>query len=166
MLYSELPGDLPTYGSLLLRTFNSPTRNNMKKMRWNSFCSLAFLLSIITLLTTTEALAQPGNWVKLGSRKVNYTLDRDEIAVGRISGTFSKLMFEVNGGGINMHKVVVVYGNGSRDELELKHDFGRGENTRVIDLRGNGRVIRSISFWYDTKNYSGNKATLVVYGRR
>lgn len=135
-------------------------------MRLNHFCSLAFLLSIVTLLSTTEALAQPGNWVKLGSRKVNYTLDRDEIAVGRISGTFSKLMFEVKNGGINLHKIVVEYGNGGRDELEVRQDIGPGQSTRVVDLRGRGRVIRSIIFWYDTKNYADNKATLIVYGRR
>lgn len=107
----------------------------------------------------------PTHWELLGTRKVNYGLDRDVISVGRHEGSFTKLKVLVSGGGINMHKMVVVYGNGKRDELSLRHNFRRGSDSRIIDLNGGNRVIKQVIFWYDTKNISQRRARVRVFGR-
>lgn len=121
-------------------------------------------LSFTLLFVAHSLFAQP-SWEQLGSRSVNYQLDRDEIAVGAQEGRYAKLKLVVRGGSLNMHKMVVVYGNGKREEISLRHHFGRRSSSRVIDLNGNKRVIRKIIFWYESANQSRRKATLSVFGR-
>ncbi len=87
------------------------------------------------------------------------------IRVGASKGVFSKLKIEVKRGNQNMHKMLIEYGNGSKENISLKHNFKKGDNTRVIDLKGRKRVIKDISFWYDTKNTSRRKAVVHVLGR-
>lgn len=108
---------------------------------------------------------QRGKWERLGSKKVNYRLDRDVIKVTAVEGGFTKLKIVVTGGNINMHRLVVQYGNGTKDKIPLRHTFTRGSDSRVIDLRGGKRIIRDITFWYDTKNISRKRARIHVYGR-
>lgn len=104
-------------------------------------------------------------WEKLGERKVNYGLDHDEILVTAAEGRFTALKIKVKKGGINMHKLVVVYGNGERDELELRNDFAPGSESRVLDLNGNKRVIQKVIFNYDTHNIANKKAIVELWGR-
>jgi len=109
--------------------------------------------------------AQIGNWEKLGAKKVNYGLDKDVIKVGAREGGFKKLKVAVTGGALNLHKMTVVYKNGEREKLNLKHNFNKNSDSRVIDLNGGKRFIKEIVFWYDTKNKSRNKATVHVFGK-
>lgn len=104
------------------------------------------------------------NWELLGKKKVAYGLDRDVIPVGGRQG-FTKLKVVVTGGGVNMHQMIVVYGNGTKDQIGLKHNFRRGSDSRVIDLQGGKRKIKEIVFWYDTKNISRRRGTVTVFGR-
>ncbi|WP_298520358.1 DUF2541 family protein [uncultured Kordia sp.] len=129
-----------------------------------------FILSAILFIglssfdtASTETFTK--KWEKLGSKKVNYRLDKDVIRVGKHEGTFKKLKLVVSKGAINMHKMVVHYGNGSTEEIKLKHNFSRRSDSRVIDLNGNKRFITKITFIYDTKNLSKSRATLHVFGR-
>lgn len=139
----------------------------MKTKITSIFIAGLFILAFTALEVQTSPLAaQPGKWVKLGSRKVNYTLDHDIIHAGIKEGGFTKLRIVVTGGSLNMHKMVVVYGNGTRDEIPLRHTFTKRSASRVIDLRGGKRIIRDISFWYDTKGVVGRRATVTVFARK
>lgn len=131
-------------------------------------CSLALLsllaftaMSFVPAPTATNS----GGWELLGSRKVNYALDRDEIDVTALEGRFTALKVVVRGAPLNMHKMVVEYGNGERDELEVRHNFGKGTDSRIIDLAGNRRIIRKVIFWYDTDNSGRRRATLNLWGK-
>lgn len=108
---------------------------------------------------------RPGGWEMLGMRKVNYALDHDEILVTRAEGVFSALKIKVKKAPINMHKLVVHFGNGETEELEVRNNFSAGSESRVIDLPGNRRVIRKIDFWYDTKNLAARKGIIEIWGR-
>lgn len=107
-----------------------------------------------------------GRWVKLGQRRVDRKLDRDVIMVTAQEGRFSKLKFRVRRTGINMHKVVVHFGNGEKQEIALRRNMAANSETRVIDLRGGQRVIKKIVFWYDTKGVYRAKGILAAWGRR
>lgn len=106
-----------------------------------------------------------GKWELLGSRKVNFGLDVDVIQVGAVDGSFSKLKMVVKNGALNLHKMQVIYGDGSIDNLTVKHSFQNRSSSRLIDLQGDKRIIKKIKFWYDTKNRSRNRASVMVYGR-
>ena len=128
-----------------------------------------FYLIILILLSfsfTNNSFAQLKDWQRLGSKKVQFRIDRDVIQVGAAEGGFTKLKIQVTGGNLNMHRIVVEYGNGAKDEIEVRHQFTRGTGSRVLDLRGKGRIIKDITFWYDTKNISRRRATVHVFGKK
>ncbi len=106
-----------------------------------------------------------GKWVKLGSKKIDFKLDKDILKVGANNGKFTKLKIVVTNGKLNMHRMVVHYKNNTKEEIALRHNFAKGSDSRVIDLKGKKRIIKKIVFWFDTKNKSTNKATLTVFGR-
>ncbi|MFZ4475195.1 MAG: hypothetical protein ACOYPR_08385 [Saprospiraceae bacterium] len=137
-------------------------------MKLINFAPKLLMLCAMTLFTlsfTTENNALKGPWEILGMRKINYSLDRDEIIVTRAEGVFTALKVKVKKAPINMQKLVVTFGNGEVEELELRNNFAAGSESRVIDLPGNKRVIKKIVFWYDTKNIANRKGIVEVWGR-
>lgn len=147
----------------------------MKYLNWSIHLSL---FALLILLTPNSAAASPlpvpstaasyeldNNWEKLGQRRVNYGLDRDEILVTAREGRFTRLKLKVRRGGINLHRCVVHFGNGDTQSLNIRENIPAGGQTRVLDLQGNRRVITKVVFWYDTKNWSGRRAILELWGR-
>jgi len=126
--------------------------------------SLALAIFLGSAFTTTQS--NKGKWKKLGAKEVTFKLDKDVVQVGPNQGTFSKLKIYVSSGNLNMHKMVVEYRNGSKENIEIKSNFRKGDNTRTIDLNGNKRAIKDITFWYDTKNFSKKRAKVLVFGRK
>lgn len=126
-----------------------------------------FLFSLIVTLSlssfTTDVLFN--KWEKLGERRVNLGIDHDRILVGSRDGVFSKLKIIVKNSGINMHKMEVYFGNGEKQEIAIREDIQRGGESRVIDLKGNRRVITKVDFWYDTKGLINDKAVVELWGR-
>ncbi|MDC8004305.1 DUF2541 family protein [Aureisphaera galaxeae] len=134
----------------------------MKK--FGTFIIAAFMLvGLSSFDTPAETLVK--DWVRIGTKKVDYKLDRDVMHVGLDDGRFKKLKLMVSNGNLNMHRMVVHYANGSKQEIELRHNFSRKSTSRVIDLKGNKRIIKKIVFIYDTKNASKRKAKLHVFGK-
>ncbi len=127
---------------------------------------LVGLFSFFTLQATAapHTSAKPG-WERLGSKKVNFTAERDVIHVGLREGGFTKLKVHVTGGSLNMHKMVVEYRNGQKEVIQLKHRFKQGSGSRVIDLNGRKRIIKDITFIYDSVNKPAGKATVHVFGK-
>ncbi len=132
----------------------------MKNAVFSRFLLLA-LAAMFTLNFTTDR----AGWERLGTRKVNYGLDRDEIFVTAKDGIFTALKIKVKRGGVNMHKLVVHYGNGQTDEIELRNNLTPGSESRVLDLVGNKRIIQKVVFWYDTKNIARRRAVVELWGR-
>ncbi|MCR9253014.1 MAG: DUF2541 family protein [bacterium] len=131
-------------------------------MNLKNIFTLAFTLLV---LVSSSAIAQRKDWDKLGTRAVDYKLDRDVIHVGADNGRYTKLKVAVTGGALNMHKMTVHYMNGTSQNISVKHNFSRNSATRLIDLVGNKRFIKKIVFHYDTKNLARSKAKVHVFGR-
>ncbi|HIP31565.1 MAG TPA: hypothetical protein EYG86_02260 [Crocinitomicaceae bacterium] len=105
------------------------------------------------------------NWSKLGSRTVDYKLDKDVIHVGAKEGGFTKIKVEVRGGAVNTHKMVLLYMNGTKETITLKHNFSKNSGSRVIDIKGGKRLIKNITMFYDTKSLAKSKAVIYLLGR-
>lgn len=128
--------------------------------------ALALVICAASFSAFTSASATfPPKWELLGSRKVNYTLDKDEILVTAKEGAFSAVKIIVKKGGINLHRVAVHFGNGEVEELDVRENIPADGESRVLDLPGNKRIIKKVVFWYDTKNYANQKATVHLWGR-
>ena len=135
-----------------------------------SLLCAAFLLLNTTLfassMPSSTAVVGPGQWQKLGQRRVNYGLDRDEIFITGREGSFSKVKLMVKRSGITMHRMIVHFANGSQQKIELRQNISAGSATRTIDINGRRRVIKKVVFVYDTKNFRSRKAVVELWGRR
>lgn len=131
---------------------------------------IAFFMAIIMIAFAQVSHAQTAkadkiaikeNWVFLGTRVVDYTLDHDVIALSESAQAFTTLKFKVKDGPINLHKCTVHFVNGETQDV----DFAASTDGSIIDLKGNTRHIEKVTFWYDTKNSSDKKATVEVWGK-
>jgi hypothetical protein len=105
-------------------------------------------------------------WVLLGQRAVNDRADHDVIAVTAARGDFKSIKLTVQRAPVDFHRVVVHYGNGTKQELELRNTIPAGGESRLIDLTGNERVINRVEFWYDAKTIRGRRAVVRLFGLR
>lgn len=130
------------------------------------FVGLIFLAALANA-RVAEAQTSSGSedWQMLGTHAVDYTLDYDVIPVTYKKGAFTSLKFRVVDGNINMHRCMVTFENGDKQEIEIKHQFS-ANSEKTVDLKGNNRIIEKITFWYDTKNASSRKAVIEAWGRK
>jgi endonuclease YncB( thermonuclease family) len=115
--------------------------------------------------TDVTSAELPPRWELLGQRTVKRTVDRDEIRVTARDGRFSKIKLRVKRSGINMHRCVIHFANGSTQEVAIRNNIRQGGETRVIDINGGKRVISKVVFWYDTKGLQ-DRAVVELWGRR
>ena len=130
---------------------------------------LVIMIGIVALVYSRVASAQTSagaeEWQQLGTRIVDYTLDYDAVPITYKKGTFTTLKIKVNEGNINMHRCMITFENGDKQEIEIKHQFTAGSE-KIVDLKGNNRIIEKVTFWYDTKNKSSQKAVVEVWGKK
>ena len=107
------------------------------RSRWASGC-------VLVLALCTSVYAQRGRWTYLGDSHVDGAQDHDSIKVGRSAGTYRAIQLRIRGGAINFERVIVRYGNGSQEEIPIRARIPDGGQTRVIDLPGERRIIRSL----------------------
>ncbi|MEO7735220.1 MAG: hypothetical protein ABIY55_29975 [Kofleriaceae bacterium] len=102
-------------------------------------------------------------WVKLGEREVNGRVDHDRIDVGARDGKFTKLTLYVERSDLELLDFEITFGNKEHFHPEVRHVFREGARTRVIDLPGDERTIKSIDLKY--KNLpGGGHAKVEVWG--
>ena len=119
-------------------------------------------------LSSGAATPRPGqgDWVLLGQRTVTDRADHDVIAVSGARGDFRSIKLTVQRASVDFHRVVVHYGNGTKQDIELRHTIPAGGETRAIDLSGGDRVIKRVEFWYDANTFRGRRAVVRLFGRR
>lgn len=126
--------------------------------------SFAFYLCILLMCAGSSASAQAWNY--LGSSKVHGAgVDHDEILVTGMQGDFSAIKLFVENEGVEFERVVVHFGNGGQQELNLRDFIPTGGETRVLDLTGRDRVIHSVDFFYKSNPMTKRKGKVKLYGR-
>jgi hypothetical protein len=104
-----------------------------------------------------------GNWVSLGEANVDGNGDHDTIKVG--GGSYRALQIHVERAPIDFQHVVVHYDNGGDDRLPLQGRVPAGGKSRVLDLKGGNRNIRSVDVWYTKGNWGHDaKPKMLLYG--
>jgi hypothetical protein len=105
-------------------------------------------------------------WVQVGAREVDFRSDNDVI---RLEGErrFNSILIAVEGADIEMRNVSVTFANGDHFKPDLRLVFEGNSRSRVIDLPGEARDIRSVEFIYRTLRRGGNddKAIVHLYGK-
>jgi hypothetical protein len=135
-------------------------------LRQKKLATVSTLLALALLaLLPTPAAAGKG-WKFLGERTVTDRLDHDSIAVTVAAGDFTALQIRVKGVAVQFHSVKIRFGNGETQEVALREVIRAGGASRVIDVAGGDRVIRSVEFWYDSQSVRGRPALVRLFGRR
>lgn len=127
---------------------------------------LGFLAACLGLLALSIPAAAGDRWELLGQRVVNDRLDHDEIVVTSARGDWEALKLKVKKAPVRIHDMKVQYGNGAVDDIPIRGVIPQGGESRVIDLRGNDRVIRKVTFTYDAKTLGRKRAEILLFGRR
>lgn len=106
------------------------------------------------------------NWNMLGQRRVRLVGDWDIIPVTALRGRYRRIMLVVHGSALEMYDVVVTFANGDTFSPATRLHFVEDSRSRVIDLPGVRRVIRSVEFRYRSKNLLTGFAEVELWGKR
>jgi hypothetical protein len=124
------------------------------------------IVALLLLSLGPAFLAAGAEFVLLGEKEVNFLVDRDDLVVGLKDGMFRRLRFEVEKNDLEMLQVIVTFGNGKTETVPVRHVFKEGSRSRVIDLPGQKRIIRKITFLYKTAgSLREGRALIRVYGQ-
>ncbi|CAN5565880.1 hypothetical protein BH10BAC4_BH10BAC4_19830 [soil metagenome] len=137
-------------------------------MKTNKLKTSLIVVFVMTLFIGSYSLVSAQNtltWDKLGTKVVDFTLDRDVVTASS-KETYSALKVKVNNGTINVHKVTVHFANGDTQDIKLPAELSKENDGKLIDLKGNQRVIEKITFWYDTVNKDKDKAVVEVWAKK
>ena len=103
-------------------------------------------------------------WRLLGERSVTGRYDHDTIAVGAYKGRFDKLAMVVTDSDLELLDFEVRFASGRPHRPATRHFFKEGSRSRVFDLPGDDRVVRSIELRY--KNLpGGGSAKVQIWGK-
>lgn len=136
------------------------------------FISCLLMAVAATNTASAQAVSRPrggvtGSWRLLGTVHANHSADHDVINVQGSHDYFRHIRFKVTDAPVNIHKLVVTYdGGGAPEVIETRFEIPKNGESRVIDLRGGKRKIRTIEFWYDTKGMFNGKADVTVFGQK
>ena len=125
-------------------------------------------LGLVLLLfgSSVASHAQRGRWEYLGEANVDGQVDHDNIVVTGARGAFRAIQIKVEKAAIEFDRVVVHYGNGGSEPIQIRHRVPAGGQTRVIDLPGDERILQSVEFWYSRASVSSRKPKVRLFGRR
>ena len=129
----------------------------MKKV----FISL-FALALFWCFTPA---AHAADWVYLGQAHVDGQHDHDNIKVGDAAGRYHALQLRVVNGPIEFDHIVVHYGNGESETLQVRDVIRAGGRSRAIPLAGD-RIVESFELWYSKANPGSGKPEVRLWGKR
>ena len=118
--------------------------------------------AVLLLSCASAAFAQ--RWEYLGEANVNGSVDHDNIMVTASRGEFRAIQIRVQKAAIEFDRVVVHFGDGDSEPIHIRSRIPAGGQTRVIDLPGNRRIIRSVEFWYARASRNPRRPKVRLFG--
>jgi hypothetical protein len=129
-----------------------------------AFLTFALLCLIQASLPSDAAAARRPRWEFLGERTVTDRADHDVIPVTAARGTFRALKIFVKDRAVQFPDIKVHFADGETQDLAIRNVIPAGGESRVIDVRGRDRVIRSVEFRYDAQSLFGKSARVQLFG--
>jgi len=126
--------------------------------------ALLFTLALAVVMYAAPA-ANAADWVYLGQAHVDGQHDHDNIQVGVKDGRFRFLQVRVVNGPIEFDHIVVHYGNGEPETLQVRDVIRAGGHSRAIPLQGD-RFVQSFELWYSKANPNSGKPEVNLWGKR
>lgn len=117
------------------------------------------------LLLYVAPSVHAADWIYLGQSHVDGQHDHDNIEVGKAAGRYRFLQIRVVNAPIEFDHIVVHYGNGEPQTLQVRNVIRAGGKSRAIELQGD-RLVQSFEIWYGKANPGSGKPELTLWGRR
>jgi hypothetical protein len=125
--------------------------------------ALCLCCLLLALFAADASAGRRRGWEVLGERTVSDAVDHDTIsAVGQ--GSFKAIKFKVEGRAVEFRDVKIHFLSGGTEDVEIRRVIPAGGESRVINIRGRDRVIKTIDLWYDAQSLGGKTATVKVLG--
>ena len=137
----------------------------MKTLNFRTSYLITFLIALFLGSISMVKAQNSITWDKLGTKTVDFTLDRDVVTASK-QEAYSALKVKVNNGTINVHKVTVHFANGESQDVKLPAELNKGNDGQLVDLKGNQRLIEKVTFWYDTVNKDKDKAVVEIWAKK
>lgn len=123
------------------------------------------LFALTILLFLTVAIQAQEGWIYLGNAHVDGQHDHDNISVGDHAGRYRFLQLRVVKASIEFDHIIVHYGDGEAQTLEVRDVIRAGERSRAIPLDGD-RLVQSLELWYSRANPNSGKPEVKLWGQR
>jgi hypothetical protein len=121
-------------------------------------------LFALALLLYVAPSAHAADWVYLGQAHVDGQSDHDNIEVGKAAGRYRFLQIRVRNAPIEFDRIVVHYGNGEPEVIQVRDVIRRGQHSRAIALQGD-RFVRSFELWYAKARPASVRPELTLWGQ-
>src|SRR5947209_8049322 len=122
-------------------------------------------LLALALVCFLVPAAYAAGWVFLGVAHVDGQHDHDNISVGSAAGRYTELQIRVLHAPIEFDHVVVHYGNGEAQTLQVRDVIRAGSHSRAIPLDGD-RIVQSLELWYGKAKPNSLRPEVKLWGRR
>jgi hypothetical protein len=131
---------------------------------------MAMLLAI-SLSVGAQSASKPrpgpnGSWRLLGQVTAGSGNDHDIIIVAGPYDYFRRLKFKVTNSPLEMYRMVVTYQDGFPEKIETRFRIEKGGESRVIDLKGGKRKLKTVEFWYESKGMFNGRADVTLFGMK
>lgn len=136
-------------------------------VRGISLCLLAAAFAAACAVRNAPApgVLDTSGWELLGRRQVNFSFDRDAVAVTAARGAFKRLMIVVRDRALEMYDLQITFGSGEPFSPATRLVFGQDSRSRVIDLPGKRRVVKRVDFAYRSLGVGWDRADIEIWGR-
>jgi hypothetical protein len=106
-----------------------------------------------------------GKWELLGEKEVDRVKEWD-VFNAKGNGIYTAFKLKVLNSRVKFEKMVIEYDNGRKQSVDLNKEIEENGESRIIDVVGDRRKIKSISFRYSTRGAFNDKAKVQVWGRK
>ena len=113
------------------------------------------LAGLLALAFATSLFAHGQFWDFLGSTQVSEHQDHGRIQILRSDRFFRTILLRVSEEAIFFDRFVVYFENGSSQVIVVGGRIAKGENF-VINLSGEGAVLKSVELWYYKEPWGKN----------
>lgn len=124
-----------------------------------------FCISASFISTSTSDSKKAGEWFFLEDKKVGFGVDHDVIHFGNWKDDVRQIKLMITDGPLKMYNMKIHFDNGNVQNVELRHRFAQGSESRVIDMDGGLRHLKKIEFWYETKGFVRGRSRVEVWGK-
>jgi hypothetical protein len=120
---------------------------------------------VVALMIYVAPSAHGENWVYLGQAHVDGQHDHDNIEIGKAAGRYRFLQVRVNNAPIEFDRIVVHYGNGQAETLQVRDVIRKGSRSRAIPLAGD-RIVQSFELWYGKARPASRRPEVSLFGQK